>query len=51
MEETPTIPFCPPQEGELVPMLVVIAVFGVGVFLFRRWRKKRAARKNRQGAE
>lgn len=35
------IPFCPPAADDTIPMLVVAAVFLVGGWLIRCWRKKR----------
>jgi hypothetical protein len=44
MEQTLYIPFCPPVPNDTIPMLVVVAVFVLGGWLIRRWRKKRSSK-------
>jgi flagellar biogenesis protein FliO len=47
MDASSNIPFCPmPPEGpgDLIPMIVVIAVFLAGGWLLRRWCRKRKNR-------
>jgi LPXTG-motif cell wall-anchored protein len=37
------MPYCAPAPNDVLPMLVVVVVFLVGGWLFRRWKKKRAS--------
>jgi len=44
MEQQFNFPFCPPVPSDAIPMLVIIAVFVLGGWLLRRWKKKRASK-------
>jgi hypothetical protein len=46
MEQT-TIPYCEPAPSDVLPMLVIAAVFVIGTWLFRRWRKRRQSKTDR----
>ncbi len=45
MEDPLTIPYCEPPPSDVIPMLVTAAVFVLGWWLIRRWKKKRGSSK------
>ena len=50
MESATDIPFCPlPPEttSDMVPMGIIVGLFLLGGWLFRRWRKTRGGGKSR----
>ncbi|MDF7801209.1 LPXTG cell wall anchor domain-containing protein [Pontiellaceae bacterium B1224] len=45
--EEPFIPYCEPAPSDVLAMLIIAAVFLIGGWLFRRWRKKRTSKTGR----
>jgi hypothetical protein len=51
MDPVNNIPFCPPSwdtPSDVIPMLVVIAVFLIGGWLGRLWKRKQKAKRSKR---
>jgi len=51
MEPVDNIPFCPPpwdSPHDVIPMLVVVAVFIIGGWLGRLWKKKQESNRRKR---